>query len=83
MSIVMVQLGNVCANFIYRADDSPLYRRGNLDLVIINILVIGVFISTKIYYVLRNKSRDKKWNAMTKEVCSSLTTRIIMLVIAS
>ena len=79
MSIVMVQLGNVCANFIYRADDSPLYRRGNLDLVIINILVIGVFIFTKIYYVLRNRSRDKRWNAMTEEVCSNLTARSIML----
>jgi hypothetical protein len=79
----MVQLGNVCANFIYRTDDSPLYRRGNRDLVIINILVIGVFIFTKIYYVLRNKSRDKKWNAMTEEVCSTLTTCIIMVVIAS
>ena len=79
----MVQLGNVCANFIYRTDDSPLYRRGNLDLVIINILVIGVFILTKIYYVLRNKSRDEKWNAMTEEVCSNLTTRIIMFVTVS
>jgi hypothetical protein len=40
MSIVMVQLGNVCATFIYRADDSPLYRRGNLDLVIICQLLV-------------------------------------------
>lgn len=79
----MVQLGSVFVNFIYRTDDSHPYRRGNLDLVIINILVIGIFIFAKIYYVLRNKSRDKKWNAMTKEVCSNLTTRIIMLVIVS
>jgi len=79
----MVQLGNVCSNFIYRADDAPLYRRGNLDLVIINIAVIVVFIATKIYYVLRNKSREKKWNAMTEEVCSTLTIRIIVFVIAS
>jgi hypothetical protein len=61
-------MGNVVANFIYRADDAPLYRRGNRDLVIVNVLVILFFLFTKAYYVLRNKYRDKKWNSMTQDV---------------
>ncbi|KAF8867334.1 allantoate permease [Acephala macrosclerotiorum] len=62
-----VQVGNVVANFIYRADDAPLYRRGNRDLVVVNVIVIVFFLFTKAYYVLRNKYRDKQWNAMTQE----------------
>jgi hypothetical protein len=65
--LVSVQVGNVAANFIYRADDAPLYRRGNRDLVVVNVLVIAFFLFTKAYYVLRNKYRDKKWNGMTQE----------------
>jgi hypothetical protein len=68
---VCVQLGNVAANFIYRTDDAPKYRRGNRDLVAINVLVIFVFLGTKAYYILRNKSKDKKWNAMTDDVSFS------------
>lgn len=67
-------MGNVAANFIYPADDAPLYRRGNRDLVVINVLVIVFFLFTKAYYVLRNKHRDKKWNSMTLEV-STLTRK--------
>ncbi|KAM3068316.1 hypothetical protein ACMFMG_009456 [Clarireedia jacksonii] len=62
-----VQLGNICSNFIYRADDKPLYHRGNTQLLIINITSILIFILTKIYYVTRNRIRDRKWNAMTPE----------------
>ncbi|PQE06119.1 allantoate permease protein [Rutstroemia sp. NJR-2017a BBW] len=62
-----VQMGNICSNFIYRADDKPLYHRGNTQLLIINIASILVFILTKVYYVTRNKIRDRKWNAMTPE----------------
>ena len=63
-----VQLGNIIGTFIYLADDAPLYRRGNRNLVIINFLAIAIFILTKIYYVTKNKIRDKKWNALTAEV---------------
>ncbi|KAH6672136.1 major facilitator superfamily transporter-like protein [Halenospora varia] len=62
-----VQLGNICANFIYRADDKPLYHRGNTNLIIINLLSIALFLMTKVYYVTKNKRRDKVWNAMTTE----------------
>jgi MFS transporter, ACS family, DAL5 transporter family protein len=64
---VSVQLGSVGAAFIYRTDDAPKYRRGNRNLIIINVVVILFFIATKFYYVARNKSRDKKWKAMSAE----------------
>jgi hypothetical protein len=63
----MVQLGNICSAFIYRADDKPLYHRGNTQLIIINLLAIFLFLLTKAYYVLRNRARDKKWNSMTPQ----------------
>jgi hypothetical protein len=63
-----VQLGNIIGTFIYLADDAPLYRRGNRNLVAINVLAIVLFILTKIYYVTKNRVRDKKWNALTAEV---------------
>ncbi|ESZ89565.1 allantoate permease [Sclerotinia borealis F-4128] len=62
-----VQLGNICANFIYRTDDKPLYHRGNTQLIIINIAAVAVFLLTKVYYVMRNKQRDKVWNALSPE----------------
>lgn len=64
---MMVQLGNICAAFIYRADDAPLYHRGNTQIIIINILAIGLFLFAKAYYILKNRSREKKWNAMTPQ----------------
>ena len=67
--VVCVQLGNVIAANIYVADDAPLYHRGNTSLIIINILVIGLFVATKVYYVSRNRYRERKWNTMTMEVC--------------
>ncbi|KAI0856694.1 major facilitator superfamily domain-containing protein [Xylaria cubensis] len=62
-----VQAGNVVGNFIYLDDDKPLYKRGNSALFAINILAILVFLFTKVYYIWRNKQRDRIWNAMTEE----------------
>ncbi|KAL1961548.1 hypothetical protein VTN77DRAFT_1610 [Rasamsonia byssochlamydoides] len=62
-----VQLGNIISANIYRADDAPLYHRGNTTLMIINILVIGLFIATKFYYIARNRWKARKWDAMTEE----------------
>ena len=62
-----VQLGNIISANIYRADDAPLYHRGNGVLVALNILAIVLFIATKCYYVWRNRVRDRKWQAMTPE----------------
>lgn len=35
----------------------------------INFLSLFLFLFAKAYYVLKNRSRDGKWNAMTPEVC--------------
>ena len=49
------------------ADDRPRYRRGNRALLSINVLNIGLYVFAKVYYTLRNRFRDRKWNAMTEE----------------
>ena len=55
------------ANGLYRADDAPRYKRGNGQLVALVSANIVIYILVKVYYVLRNRSRDKKWNAMTPD----------------
>ncbi|EHK22963.1 uncharacterized protein TRIVIDRAFT_53859 [Trichoderma virens Gv29-8] len=62
-----VQVGSIISAYIYVNDDAPLYHRGNFNLFIINLLAIVLFLLTKIYYVWRNKQRDRVWNAMTEE----------------
>nr|OQO26663.1 hypothetical protein B0A51_04140 [Rachicladosporium sp. CCFEE 5018] len=64
---MMVQLGGVIASQVYRADDKPLYKRGNSVLVAIACLSIALFIFAKLYYVLKNKTRARKWDAMSAE----------------
>ncbi|AEY97432.1 FAER444Wp [Eremothecium gossypii FDAG1] len=59
--------GIIAATQIYRADDAPLYHRGNSILFWIIIANIPVIISTKLYYIWRNKSRDKIWDAMSED----------------
>lgn len=39
----------------------------------LNLLGIVVFIGTKVYYVSRNRYRDRIWAAMTEEVSLALT----------
>lgn len=48
-------------------DDAPRYHRGNQTLVCLVIMNLLIYILTKIYYVWRNASRDKKWNAMSED----------------
>ncbi|KAK3902652.1 hypothetical protein C8A05DRAFT_33659 [Staphylotrichum tortipilum] len=62
-----VQAGSIIGANIYQDSDKPLYKTGNQNLVIINVLVIGAFLFAKFYYVWRNKRRDKVWNAMTEQ----------------
>jgi archaellum biogenesis protein FlaJ (TadC family) len=68
---VFVQVGGITATQIYVAKDAPLYKTGNHRLLYINILSLFLFFFAKGYYVFRNKQRDKKWNALTKEVSSN------------
>lgn len=62
-----VQTGNIVGVNIYRDDDKPLYRRGNKILLAICCFNIVLFYSVKAFYIWRNKLRDARWNAMTKE----------------
>ena len=63
----MVQVGNIISANVYRADDKPLYHRGNNILFALDIASIVLFIITKVYYILKNRSRARKWNALTEE----------------
>jgi hypothetical protein len=64
---MFVQAGGIVASNIYRADDAPRYKRGDRALVAICLGNIGLYLFTKVYYVLRNRSRASKWNAMSED----------------
>ncbi|KAF9767783.1 hypothetical protein IL306_015008 [Fusarium sp. DS 682] len=62
-----VQAGNIAASNIFREDDKPLYRRGNRVILGITCANIFLFYLVKAFYIWRNKVRDRRWNALTKE----------------
>ncbi|EPE36730.1 MFS general substrate transporter [Glarea lozoyensis ATCC 20868] len=64
---MFVQASGIIASNIYRADDAPRYKRGNRVLLSICITNIALYSLTKVYYVSRNRSRAKKWDAMTED----------------
>ncbi|KAH3679415.1 hypothetical protein WICMUC_001035 [Wickerhamomyces mucosus] len=64
---VFSQLAGIIAANIYRADDKPLYHRGNTSLYSIAILGLVSCIFARYYYILRNRYKAKKWNALTPE----------------
>lgn len=64
---MFLQAGVIISSNIYRADDAPLYRRGNSILLGILGLNLVLYVLAKLYYVWRNRTRERKWNAMTPE----------------
>ena len=48
-------------------DDAPRYKRGNRVLVALVVMNIFIYLFTKIYYVLRNIQRDRKWTMLSEE----------------
>ncbi|UNI22155.1 hypothetical protein JDV02_008072 [Purpureocillium takamizusanense] len=64
---MFVQAGGIISSNIYRNDDKPRYVRGNRQLLSILCMNFIVYLLVKVYYVWRNKARDRKWEAMTPE----------------
>ncbi|KAK0620240.1 major facilitator superfamily domain-containing protein [Immersiella caudata] len=62
-----VQASSIISSNVYREEDKPLYRKGNRVLIGIVAWNFVLIVGTKAYYVWRNKSRDKIWNAMSDE----------------
>ncbi|KAL2822485.1 major facilitator superfamily domain-containing protein [Aspergillus granulosus] len=62
-----VQMGNVIGNNVFHADDAPRYKRGFSVLLGLNLLGIALFLATKVYYIKRNRYRDRVWARMTEE----------------
>ncbi|KAF7194123.1 putative transporter [Pseudocercospora fuligena] len=64
---MFVQGGGIISSNIYRKDDAPNFTRGNKNLLLLAFINLGIYSCTKLYYIRRNKQRDRRWNAMTKE----------------
>jgi hypothetical protein len=64
---MFVQTAQIISSNIYRADDAPLYKRGNSILISLVAYNIVLYAAAKLYYVWRNKSRDKKWNSLNDD----------------
>lgn len=62
---ITIQLSGIASSNIYREDDKPLYRRGNEQLVAINVATILAYVLAKVYYTWRNKQKRVQWDAMT------------------
>ncbi|KAI1640625.1 major facilitator superfamily domain-containing protein [Biscogniauxia mediterranea] len=64
---MFLQAGVIISSNIYRADDAPLYRRGNSILLGLLALNLVLYVVAKSYYVWRNRVREQKWCSMTPE----------------
>jgi hypothetical protein len=64
---ITIQLSGIASSNIYRQDDKPLYRRGNKQLIAINIATVVLYALAKAYYVRRNQWKKARWEAMSPE----------------
>lgn len=64
---ITIQLSGIASSNIYRSDDKPLYRRGNSQLIAINVAAIVVYALSKAYYVARNRWKTKQWDKMNSQ----------------
>ncbi|KAJ5463727.1 hypothetical protein N7475_008671 [Penicillium sp. IBT 31633x] len=64
---MLAQVGGIISSNIYRSDDQPFYRKGNKILLAILGWNVVMTIFVKFYYIRKNKSRERIWNAMSPE----------------
>ncbi|QKX63790.1 uncharacterized protein TRUGW13939_10961 [Talaromyces rugulosus] len=64
---ITIQLSGIASSNIYRSDDKPNYRRGNSQLIAINVAAIVVYVLSKAYYVARNQWKKKQWDSMNSQ----------------
>ncbi|KAK1750132.1 major facilitator superfamily domain-containing protein [Echria macrotheca] len=64
---MFVQSGNIIATNIYRDEDKPLYIRGNKILLGIVCFNIVLFYLVKVFYIWRNRVRERRWNALSPQ----------------
>ncbi|KAL4921853.1 major facilitator superfamily domain-containing protein [Aspergillus aurantiobrunneus] len=64
---MICQASSIIASNIYREDDKPYYRRGNKVLLAIVGWNVVMTVFVKVYYIWRNNSRDRVWDAMSSE----------------
>jgi hypothetical protein len=64
---ITIQLSGIASSNIYRSDDSPLYHRGNKQLIAINAATIVVYALAKVYYEARNRWKKARWEKLSPE----------------
>ncbi|KAF8913212.1 MFS general substrate transporter [Gymnopilus junonius] len=62
---ICVQTGAIISANIYRADDKPLYKRGNRDLIAICCMNICLYAINFFFYRAMNARREKVWSLMS------------------
>lgn len=64
---ITIQLSGIASSNIYRSDDSPLYHRGNKQLIAINVATIVAYALAKVYYEARNRWKKARWEKLNPE----------------
>lgn len=64
---MFVQVSAIIGANVYQSSDAPLYRKGNLAMAILATFCCGVYVAIFFYYRSRNRSRDQRWSAMSRE----------------
>ncbi|SMN17680.1 similar to Saccharomyces cerevisiae YIL166C Putative protein with similarity to the allantoate permease (Dal5p) subfamily of the major facilitator superfamily [Maudiozyma saulgeensis] len=64
---IFSQVANITSANLYRSSDSPLYHKGNNSLIGIACGALVSCLLTKLYYIQRNKAREKKWASFSEQ----------------
>ncbi|KAK9461938.1 major facilitator superfamily domain-containing protein [Lipomyces oligophaga] len=62
-----VQLGSLSAANVYRENDAPFYKNGNIALIVVAVFNVCLTLFTKVWYTRENKRREAIWSGMTLE----------------